>query len=53
LWSSGIDLPKDFERLIEDITLEAADFPPGKKAWVGAGQNKPVLERVFPRLWEA
>jgi len=31
-WSSGIDLPKDFERLIEDITLEAVEFPPGKKA---------------------
>ena len=31
-WGSGIDLPKDFERLIEDITLEAVELPPGEKA---------------------
>src|SRR3954454_5689016 len=31
-WSSGIDLPEDFEQLIEDITLEAVELPPGEKA---------------------
>ena len=33
-WSSGIDLPADgeFRRLIEDITLEAIELPPGEKA---------------------
>ena len=31
-WSSGIDLPEDFERLIEGITLEAVELPPGEKA---------------------
>ena len=30
MWSSGIDVPKDFERLIEDITLEAVEFPPNE-----------------------
>ena len=49
-WSSGIDLPKDFERLIENTILAAVEFPPDERLGVGAGQNKPVLERVFPRL---
>ena len=31
-WGSGIDLPEDFERLIEEITLEAVELPPGEKA---------------------
>jgi len=31
-WSSGIDLPDDFERLIEEVTLEAVELPPGEKA---------------------
>jgi Family of unknown function (DUF5939) len=31
-WSSGIDLPEDFERLIDEITLEAEELPPGEKA---------------------
>jgi len=41
LWSSGIDVPKDFERLIEDITLEAVEFPPDEKAmgWSRAKQT--------------
>jgi class 3 adenylate cyclase len=32
-WSSGIDLPEDsFEALIEEVTLEAVELPPGEKA---------------------
>jgi class 3 adenylate cyclase len=31
-WSSGIDLPDDFERIIEDITLDSVELPPGEKA---------------------
>jgi class 3 adenylate cyclase len=31
-WSSGIDLPNDFERIIEDITLDSVELPPGEKA---------------------
>lgn len=31
-WSSGIDLPDDFARLIDEITLEAVELPPGEKA---------------------
>jgi class 3 adenylate cyclase len=33
-WSSGVDLPPDFEDLIEDITLESLELPPGEKAIV-------------------
>src|SRR5215217_9282220 len=31
-FGSGIDLPGNFEQLIEEITLEAVDLPPGEKA---------------------
>jgi class 3 adenylate cyclase len=32
-WSSGLDLPEDaFERMIEEITLELIELPPGGKA---------------------
>jgi class 3 adenylate cyclase len=31
-WSSGIDLPDDFERIIEDLTLDSVELPPGEKA---------------------
>src|SRR5438477_2334583 len=32
-WSSGIDLPDDaFERVIDEITLELIELPPGEKA---------------------
>ena len=32
LWSSGVDLPDDYEQLIEEITLESLELPPGEKA---------------------
>ena len=31
-WGSGIDLPDDFEQLIEEITLDTVELPPGEKA---------------------
>ncbi|QRM27851.1 adenylate/guanylate cyclase domain-containing protein [Microvirga sp. VF16] len=31
-WSSGIDLPDDFERLIDEIVLDAVELPPGERA---------------------
>jgi class 3 adenylate cyclase len=31
-WGSGIDVPDDFEQLIEEITLDAIELPPGEKA---------------------
>src|SRR6266852_9596811 len=33
-WSSGVDLPDDstFDRLIQDITLDFVELPPGEKA---------------------
>ena len=31
-WSSGIDLPDDFERHLEEIVLDAVELPPGERA---------------------
>ena len=31
-WSSGVDLPDDYERLIEEITLDSLELPAGEKA---------------------
>ncbi len=31
-WSSGIDLPDNFEQIIEKITLDSVELPPGEKA---------------------
>jgi class 3 adenylate cyclase len=32
LWSSGVDLPDNYERLIEEITIESLELPAGEKA---------------------
>jgi class 3 adenylate cyclase len=31
-WGSAIDLPEDLDRIIEEITLETVELPPGEKA---------------------
>jgi class 3 adenylate cyclase len=31
-WSSGVDLPTNFEELMDDIILDAVELPPGDKA---------------------
>ncbi len=31
-WSSGVDLPEEFAQLIEEVTLDAVELPPGEKA---------------------
>ena len=31
-WSSGIDLPADYERLIKEVTLEIIELPAGERA---------------------
>src|SRR5258705_11726134 len=31
-WSSAIDLPADAENLLEEVTLETVDLPPGERA---------------------
>jgi class 3 adenylate cyclase len=31
-WGSGIDPPEDFEQLLQEITLDAVELPPGEKA---------------------
>ncbi len=32
LWSSGVDLPDDYEQVIEEITLDSLELPAGEKA---------------------
>jgi class 3 adenylate cyclase len=31
-WGSGIDVPDDFEQLVEEIVLDSIELPPGEKA---------------------
>jgi class 3 adenylate cyclase len=31
-WSSGVDLPDDFEQLVDEITLDHVELPPGETA---------------------
>ena len=31
-WGSGVDLPEDFERMIDEIMLDAVELPPGERA---------------------
>src|SRR5438094_3549362 len=31
-WGSGIDIPDDFEQLVEEIVLDQIELPPGEKA---------------------
>jgi len=31
-WSTGVDLPDDAERLMQSVTLDALELPPGEKA---------------------
>ena len=33
-WSSGVDLPEDFARAFEEVTLESLELSPGEKALV-------------------
>jgi class 3 adenylate cyclase len=33
-WSSGVDLPPDFEQQMDEVTLESLELPPGEKALV-------------------
>jgi class 3 adenylate cyclase len=33
-WGSGIDVPDDFERLLQDIILDSVELPPGGKAFL-------------------
>jgi class 3 adenylate cyclase len=31
-WSSGIDLPENYEKLLQEVTLETVELPPGERA---------------------
>jgi class 3 adenylate cyclase len=45
-WSSGVDVPDDFDALIRDITLESIELPPGEKAILSL-QLPPEFAIVF------
>jgi class 3 adenylate cyclase len=31
-WSSGVDLPEDFARMIDEVVLDSVELPPGERA---------------------
>src|SRR3954462_2655479 len=33
-WSSGVDLPATFDQLIDEITIDAVELPPGERAQI-------------------
>ena len=33
-WSSGVDLPETFDQLIDEITIDAIELPPGERALI-------------------
>jgi class 3 adenylate cyclase len=33
-WSSGVDLPANFDQLIDEITIDAVELPPGERAQI-------------------
>jgi class 3 adenylate cyclase len=45
-WSSGIDIPDSFEEMIEDVTLDSIELPPGEKATLSL-QLPPEFVIVF------
>jgi class 3 adenylate cyclase len=52
-WSSGVDLPEDsFEQIVEEVTLEAVELPPGEKAIVSL-QLPPEFTIVFDPVTHA
>ena len=52
-WSSGIDLPADFEREMEEMTLDSLELPPGEKALISLQPAGPVRHPVRSRdAWQ-
>jgi len=51
-WSSGVDLPDDFEARIEDIMLDAVELPPGERVILSL-QLPPALVIVFDPVTHA
>ncbi|HZW46428.1 MAG TPA: adenylate/guanylate cyclase domain-containing protein [Microvirga sp.] len=51
-WSSGVDLPDDFEARIEDIMLDAVELPPGERVILSL-QLPPALVIIFDPVTHA
>jgi hypothetical protein len=51
-WSSGVDLPDDFEARLERITLDLVDLPAGEKAFVSL-QLPPGVVIIFDAVTHA
>jgi len=51
-WSSGVDLPDDFEARIEDIMLDAVELPPGERVILSL-QLPPAFVIVFDPVTHA
>ncbi len=51
-WSSGIDLPDDYENLLDEIVLDAVELPPGERAILSL-QLPPEFVIVFDPVTHA
>jgi hypothetical protein len=59
-WGSGFDVPGDFEQVIEEITLDAIELPPGEKALLSLQLPAefvivmdPVTHGAQERIWSS
>jgi class 3 adenylate cyclase len=51
-WSSGMDLPADYERVMQELTLDTIELPPGERAVLSL-QLPPGLAIVFDPVTHA
>src|SRR5215469_4931961 len=47
-WSSAIDLPEDLDRVLEEVTLDAVELPPGEKALLSLQLPEQLLFLLDP-----
>ena len=51
-WSSGVDLPEDFEKLLEEIMLDSVELPPGERVILSL-QLPPAFVIIFDPVTHA
>ena len=47
-WSSAIDLPEDLDRVLEEVTLDAIELPPGERALLSLQLPEQLLFLLDP-----